>query len=81
VPLHWAHQDYVVPVPADASLPAFLVLEELAAPRSGQIVLVLRRKPGVLGLLRGAAPAYRAIVRVGPCSGYFPGAPPERGPA
>jgi hypothetical protein len=64
LPLHWAGRDYVVPIPADAALPAFLTLEGLESPPPGEAVLVLRRKPSVLGLLR-AAPAYRAAVQVG----------------
>jgi hypothetical protein len=79
VPVHWAGRDYLVSVPADASLPAFLVLEGLADPPGGEVVLVLRRKPGVLSLLRPAR-VYRAAVRVVEPTGYLPGAAPE-GPA
>ena len=80
LPLVWAGREYVVPIPADATLPAFLALEGLESPPPGEAVLVVRRKPSVLGLLR-AAPVYRAVVRVGKGSGYLPDAPPRRGRA
>jgi hypothetical protein len=80
LPLHWAGRDYLVPIPPDASLPAFLVLEGLADPPPGEALLVLRRRPGVLSLLR-RAPIYRAVVRVVEPTGYLPGAASDRGPA
>ena len=78
MPIRWAGREYLVPVPPDATLPAFLVLEGAADPPAGELVLVLRRKPGVLALLRPAK-RYHAAVRVGEPSGYLPGTAPRRG--
>jgi hypothetical protein len=78
VPVHWAGRDYVVTIPADASLPAFLVLEGLAAPPPGDLLLVLRRKPGVLALFRPAR-TYHAVVRAVEPTGYLHGADAPRG--
>lgn len=63
--VHWAGRRYDAPVPPDASLPAFLVLDGVAEPPEGELVLVLRRKPGLRGLLRAPAP-FQASVRVTP---------------
>jgi zinicin-like metallopeptidase len=63
LPVHWAGLDYQVTVPVDATLPAFLVLEGLADEPSGEVLLVLRRKPGVLSLFRPVK-TYHAMVRV-----------------
>jgi hypothetical protein len=76
--VHWAGRDYLVPTPADASLPAFLVLEGLADAPGGEVLLVLRRKPGVLALFRPVT-TYHAVVRVVEPSGYLPEAPAPGG--
>jgi hypothetical protein len=60
-PLHWAGHDYAIAVPRDASLPAFLTVEGVLDPPPGELVLVLRRKPGLLTLLR-STPVYQARV-------------------
>jgi hypothetical protein len=73
VDVRWAGHDYRVVVPDDAGLPAFLVLEGLADPPPGEVVLVLRRKPGLLSLIRPAG-TYRAVVRAVEAGGYLPGA-------
>jgi Zincin-like metallopeptidase len=65
----WGGRDYRVSVPAEATLPAFLTLEGVAEPPEGDLVLVLRRKPGVLSLLR-AGTVFQSPVRVEP-SGYL----------
>jgi zinicin-like metallopeptidase len=70
--LHWGGRDYLVALPVDASLPAFLVLEGLADAPEGDVVLVLRRKPGVLALFRPVT-TYHAAVQVVPPDGYLPG--------
>jgi hypothetical protein len=75
VALRWAGRDYRVAVPADASLPAFLVLEGIADPPAGDLVLVLRRKPGMLALLRPGR-RYHAAVRAVEPPGYLPGTAP-----
>jgi hypothetical protein len=62
IPVHWAGRDYQVTPPTDASLPAFLVLDGLADAPAGEVVVVLRRKPGVLALFRPVT-TYHAIVQ------------------
>jgi len=72
VPVRWGGREYLVPVPPDASLPAFLILEGVADPPAGELVLVVRRKPGMLSLLKPAT-RYHAAVRVAEPTGYLPG--------
>ena len=62
VALRWAGREYLVTVPRASTLPAFLVLEGITDPPAGELVLVLRRKPGVLSLLRPVR-RYHAAVR------------------
>ncbi|MGN6392396.1 MAG: metallopeptidase family protein [Gemmatimonadales bacterium] len=78
--VRWAARDYVVPIPSDASLPAFLVLEGVAAPPPGELLLALRRKPSLFALLQ-RAPVYHAVVRATDASDYLPGAEPGPGQA
>jgi hypothetical protein len=78
VAVRWAGREYLVAVPADATLPAFLRLEGAADPPPGDLLLVLRRKPGVLALLRPGR-RYHAAVRVVEPSGYLPDASPDGG--
>jgi hypothetical protein len=52
IELSWRGRSYRVPVPPAATLPAFLVLDDIVEPPEGELVLVLRRKPGLLDLLR-----------------------------
>src|SRR5882724_3204068 len=78
VPLRWGGREYLVSVPAEATLPAFLELEGIADPPEGELVLVLRRKPGMLALFRPVT-TYRAAVRVAEPSGYLPGTAPKAG--
>ena len=59
--LLWRGRVYRVDVPPDATLPAFLSLENIADPPSGELVLVLRRRPGIRDLLRHP-PMYVAAV-------------------
>jgi hypothetical protein len=72
IPVRWAGRDYLVAPPRDTSLPAFLVLEGLADAPEGEVVLVLRRKPGVLALFRPVT-TYRAAVQVVEPGSYLPG--------
>ncbi len=65
VELAWHDRTYRVAVPPDATLPAFLVLDGIADPPEGELVLVLRRKPGLRDLLRPAA-AFSESVRAVP---------------
>jgi hypothetical protein len=48
----WHDRTYRVAVPAGATLPAFLILDGITDPPEGELVLVLRRKPGLRDLLR-----------------------------
>ena len=72
VSVRWGGREYLVPVPHEASLPAFLILDGVADPPAGELVLVLRRKPGMLALLRPVK-RYHAAVRVAEPTGYLPG--------
>ncbi len=78
VAVRWAGHGYVVPVPADATLPAFLRLDGVADPPSGELVLVLRRRPSVLALLRPGR-RFHASIRVDEPSDYLPGIAPGGG--
>ena len=64
-------------VPPESTLPAFLVLDGVADPPEGELVLVLRRKPGVLSLLRPVR-RYHAAVRAAESS-YLPDTSPPGG--
>ena len=52
VTIEWRGRSYQVDVPADVTLPAFVSVEGVDEPPAGELVLVLRRKPSVLSLLR-----------------------------
>jgi hypothetical protein len=54
VDIEWAGQTYSVPIPPDAALPCFVELSGVAAPPTGELVLVLRRRAGLLDLFRPA---------------------------
>jgi hypothetical protein len=60
--LQWRGRAYRVEVPAGATLPAFLRLDDIAEGPPGDLVLVLRRKPGLRDLLRPGA-LFQAAVR------------------
>ncbi|HEX9892602.1 MAG TPA: metallopeptidase family protein [Gemmatimonadales bacterium] len=57
----WHGKNYQVEVPADAALPALLVVDGLEEPPPGDLVLVLTRKAGLRDLFRPRA-AYQAVV-------------------
>jgi hypothetical protein len=50
-------------IPRDAELPCFLVVEGVSEPPDGELVIVLRRRPGVRDLF-GAGRAFQASVQV-----------------
>ena len=58
----WHGREYLVDVPADAGVPAFLVVEGVSDPPPGELVLVLTRKAGLRDLFRPAS-TYQAAVR------------------
>ena len=53
--VEWHGRRYEVTLP-EASLPAFVTLEELRDPPPGDVTLVFRRKPGLLALFRRDRP-------------------------
>jgi zinicin-like metallopeptidase len=61
VKVQWRGRLYEVQPPPDAALPAFLTLEGLSEPPEGDVVLVLRRKPGLRDLLRPSAPTQATV--------------------
>ena len=61
----WHGAKYSVATPAGATLPAFLTVEGLTEPPPGDLVLVLRRRPGILDLFR-RAPVFQATVTARP---------------
>jgi len=64
VTLQWRGHSYRVEVPAGATLPAFLTLDRVAEAPPGDLVLVLRRKPGLRDLLRPRAPMQTTVSAV-----------------
>jgi len=61
VRMHWHGEDYEIPVPSHAALPAFLIVEGANDPPPGELVLVLQKRSGWQGLFRKPA-AFRAEV-------------------
>jgi hypothetical protein len=59
----WRGHSYTVSPPDGTELPCFLTVEGVAEPPDGDLVIVLRRKPGVRDLL-GHAGVFQATVRV-----------------
>jgi hypothetical protein len=59
----WQGRSYRVAPPEGAELPCFLTVEGVSHPPPGELVLVLRRKPGVRDLF-GSGEAFQANVRV-----------------
>jgi len=59
----WQGREYHLEVPNEAELPCFLLVEGVLNPPAGDLVVVLRRKPGVRDLF-GPGEVYHATVRV-----------------
>jgi hypothetical protein len=59
----WGGHRYDIPVPADAGLPCYLYVDGIADPPPGDLVVVLRRKPGVRDLFKDAG-VYQTTVQV-----------------
>ena len=59
--VQWRGRSYRVTMPVGVTLPAFLTLDGVAESPAGELVLVLRRKPGLRDLIRSPAPS-QAIV-------------------
>jgi hypothetical protein len=60
----WRGREYRTRVPRGATLPAFLTVAGAADPPPGDLVLVLRRSPGILTLLRRGR-LFQAVVQAG----------------
>jgi hypothetical protein len=58
----WQGRSYTAAMPAGAELPCFLTVQGVAEPPEGELVLVLRRKPGVRDLFAQAG-VFQATVR------------------
>jgi Zincin-like metallopeptidase len=63
VDFSWRARTYCITPPVNAELPCFLVVEGVTEPPPGELVLVLRRKPGVRDLF-GTGGAFHAVVQV-----------------
>jgi hypothetical protein len=61
VRLQWRGRLYQVEPPSEATLPAFLTLDGVHEGPEGDLVLVLRRKPGLRDLLRPSAPMQATV--------------------
>ena len=59
--VQWLGRSYRVDVPAEVALPAFLTLDGVAEAPPGDLILVLRRKPGLLDLLRPRPPSQATV--------------------
>src|SRR5918993_4016953 len=69
--LRWADNAYQVLIPEGTRLPCFLTIEGVRNPPMGELVLVLRRKPGVRDLFL-APEVFQASVRVTSGQDIFP---------
>jgi hypothetical protein len=59
----WRGREYNVELPPDADLPCFLAVQGVSDPPPGELVLIVRRKPGVRDLFGGGG-TYQASVQV-----------------
>ena len=67
----WRGQTYHAPMPEGAQLPCFLTIEGTQDPPVGDLVLVIRRQPGVRDLFI-ASEVFQASVRVAQQQDIFP---------
>ena len=65
VSFSWEGRSYRVAIPDGAELPGFLTVEGVSDPPAGDLVLVLRRRPGVRDLF-GHGEVFQGTVRVDP---------------
>lgn len=71
VEFNWHGRGYVAAVPPGVTLPAFLTIDEVDEPPPGELVVVLRRKPGLRDLFR-PAPPWQGTVRAERRADIFP---------
>jgi zinicin-like metallopeptidase len=72
VEVSWRDRRYRFAVPSAATLPAFLIVEGIADPPEGDLILVLRRKPGLRDLLRPATVFSEAVRAVPSATPGYP---------
>ena len=63
VEFSWYGREYRIELPQDAELPCFLVVEGVSDPPPGELIIVLRRRPGVRDLFVTGR-AFQATVQV-----------------
>ena len=63
VEFSWHGREYRIELPQDAELPCFLVVEGVSDPPPGELIIVLRRRPGVRDLFVTGR-AFQATVQV-----------------
>lgn len=63
ITFEWQGRSYSAALPQGAELPCFLTIDGVADPPAGDLVVVLRRKPGVRDLF-GQTGVFQATVRV-----------------
>jgi hypothetical protein len=71
VSFSWRGRSYTVVPPEGAELPCFLTVDGVAQPPPGELVVVLRRRPGVMDLF-GRSEVFQASVQVAEQSDIFP---------
>ncbi len=59
--VQWRGHSYRVDLPAGLTLPAFITLDGIAEAPEGDLVLVLRRKPGLRDLLKSQPPSQATV--------------------
>jgi hypothetical protein len=57
----WHGRRYAAPLPSSLALPAFVTVEGILDPPPGDVLLVLRRKPGFLDLFRAQSPTSATV--------------------
>jgi hypothetical protein len=66
----WRGRSYSAPLPQEAELPCFVTVDGVTDPPEGDLVIVLRRKPGVRDLFSHGG-VFQATVRVTSPTGIF----------
>jgi hypothetical protein len=64
VPFSWHGAEYMVEVPPQVTLPAFLTVDGIADPPPGELVLVLRKRPRIWDLFRTLPTPTQLLVQV-----------------